>query len=76
MGAGDVTVTVTYASNALLGDVDCNGVVDFADISMLYLLLIGEVDITAQGQLNADMDQDGNVNFGDVSNIYLFVIGL
>ena len=78
MGAGNVTVTVTYSAVApdkLPGDVDCNGVVDFADISLLSLYLSGESEITAQGEINADFDEDGVIGFSDVTQIYLFIIG-
>ena len=57
MGAGSITITVVYSANVLLGDVDCNGTVDFADISLLYLFLLGETNVSAQGQLNADHKQ-------------------
>ena len=81
MGAANVTVTVTYTEDEpitgnLPGDVDCNGHVDFADISMLYLYILGQSDITDQGRINADFDQDGNIAFSDVSAIYMYILGL
>ena len=78
MGAGDVTVTVTYTPDftVLLGDVDCNGRVDFADISLLYMYILGEATITEQGAINADFDQNGAVEFSDVSAIYMYILGL
>ena len=60
---------------ALLGDVDCNGEVNFGDISALYLYLLGNGNVTEQGIINADFDQSGNVDFGDISSIYLFLMG-
>ena len=79
MGDANVYVTVTYTAGAqpgtLLGDVDCSGEVNFGDISALYLHLLGNGNITAQGVLNADFDQNGNVDFGDISAIYLFLMG-
>ena len=77
MGAGNVTVTVTYHQDVtiLLGDVDCNGVVDFSDVSLLSMYLAGISDVTPQGLLNADMNQDGSVAFSDVTAIYMFLIG-
>ncbi len=72
MGAEDVTITVTYA---MLGDADCDGVVGFADISIMCLFLSGVGEVNELGQLAADFDQDGDISFIDVSAIYLFVIG-
>ena len=60
----------------LPGDADCNGTVDFADISLLYLYMLGQGELTAQGEINADYDSNGDINFGDISNIYMFVLGI
>lgn len=78
MGAGSVTITVIYTKDQtlLLGDADCNGTVDFADISLLYLYMLGQGELTPQGILNADFDQNGEVNFGDISAIYMHVLGI
>ena len=57
------------------GDVDCNGEVTFADISTLYLFLIGEGTLSEEGFANADVDGNGVVNFADVSVIYTDLIG-
>ena len=80
MGTENTYITVVYTENAaqpenLPGDVDCNGAVNFSDISVLYLFLIGEGEITEQGMANADFDGNGLVNFGDISVLYLFIIG-
>ncbi len=74
MGAGDVTRTVTYTKNAagpLLGDVDCNGVVTMADVSLLAMYLNGEnPTISEQGMINANANLDGSVDIRDVTAIY------
>ena len=73
MGANNVTVTVTYTENAsggLLGDVNCDGNVDFADVSYLYMFLIGSVELTPQGLANADLDGNELVNFSDITVLY------
>ncbi len=80
MGASNVTCTVTYTANGsdtttLLGDADCDGNVTFSDISVMYLYLIGQSTLTAQGELNADMDGDGSVTFSDISVLYVLLIG-
>ena len=61
---------------ALLGDADCNGVVNFGDISAIYLYLIIGGAMPEQGILNADFDGNGIVNFGDVSLLYMYIMGL
>ncbi len=58
----------------LLGDADCSGEVNFADISCMYLCLIGGAALTPQGELNADFDGDGSVGFVDVSALYMSLI--
>lgn len=77
MGVGGAVYTVTYtaASTLLLGDVDCNGIVNFTDISTLYAFMLGNAYVSDQGLLNADMDQNGVVNFTDVSALYCYLIG-
>lgn len=58
----------------LSGDADCNGMVNFADISCIYLCLIGAQDFSTQGALNADFDGDGTVGFGDISKLYVSML--
>lgn len=57
------------------GDADCNGVLNFADISSMYVFMLGSADIGAQGAVNADFNRDGAVSFGDISGLYLYIIG-
>ena len=70
-------LTVLYAPyeieeppTGLPGDVDCNGVVDMSDISMLFSYLNGgNVAITDQGMINADVNGDNDVSVMDVTGI-------
>jgi len=57
-----VSVTLVSNPNIILGDVDQNGVVDFADIAPFI-----EVLATGIFLAEADVNQDGIVNFGDIS---------
>jgi len=68
----DLDVTAVYA---LLGDADCNGVVNFADVSLLYQYVIGAAELSEQGMINADIDINNTINFADISMVYQFVIG-
>ena len=77
MGAGNVTSTVTYTANAvagLLGDVDCNGSINFADVALLYQYVIGAAELTEQGLINANVDGAGEVTFADVSALYQLIL--
>ena len=76
MGASDVTVNVTYTevgSGVLMGDVDGDGSLSFADISYLYTYIL------AQGTLNvpeaADVDGNGSVGFEDITALYALIVG-
>ncbi len=55
----------------VLGDLDCDGDVDFDDISPFVLALSGQAGYEAQFPdchwLNADCDEDGDVDFDDIS---------
>ena len=76
MPAHDLTLTVVYtadepAAEPLPGDVDCNGVVDMSDVSLLFSYLNGvTVQITEQGMTNADANGDGVVNVMDITAIF------
>ena len=63
------------AVEILPGDADCNGVVNFGDVSLTSLFLSGDGTLTEQGELNADVDGDGAVTFSDISLLYLLLIG-
>ncbi|MBR4657891.1 MAG: endonuclease [Clostridia bacterium] len=62
---------VQSAPANLVGDVDCDGDVDFDDVSLLsaYLLNSNTVPITAQGLINADCNGDGKVDVLDMPAI-------
>ena len=59
---------------ALLGDADCNGVVNFGDISLLSLFLAGDGSMTEQGLINSDLEGDGSASYSDLSLLYLLLI--
>ncbi len=55
----------------MLGDLNCDGVVDFDDINPFVLALVNpagyEAHYPACSWLNADINRDGLVNFDDIN---------
>ena len=79
MGAGNVTITVTYTKNApagLLGDVNCDGVVDMKDVTTLNAYLMNCGQLSADGLANADVNGDGTINAYDSTLIAMISLGL
>ncbi len=68
------TAEPTQPADKLPGDINVDGSVDFADVSCLYMYLMGTFEATAQGVINADFNGDGSVDFSDVSELYMSLI--
>ncbi len=64
------------ATDAVYGDVDCNGKVDILDIIVLNKNLLGAADVTAQGKINADVNKDGKPGSDDSLSILKFIVKL
>ena len=65
---------ITVEPEGLPGDVDCNGEVTMADVTILAMYLNGEnPEITEQGMINADANQDGTVDIRDIAAIYAII---
>ena len=76
MGTADVTVTVTYSLQVtLLGDVDCNGVVDMRDVTALNAYLVNCGTVSAQGLVNANVS-GGALDAYDSTMIAMIALGL
>ena len=76
----DLEITCLYVVNDdiepadLLGDVDCDGYVTMADVTLLSMYLNGEdPEITAQGMLNANANEDEGVDIRDIAAIYSII---
>ncbi len=75
----DLTVTAIYEQNEpaepdLFGDVDGDGLVTMADVTLLSMYLNGEnPQITAAGMANADANADGTVDIRDIAAIYAII---
>ncbi len=79
MGTAAVSVTVTYTKDApagLLGDVNCDGVVDMKDVTALNAYLVNAGELTAQGLINADVSGTDGVTAYDATLIAMIALGI
>jgi hypothetical protein len=79
-GTDDITVTYTYTPVGVLpGDLNCDGVVNFADISPFVLALSDPAAYQAQypncNILSGDINGDGQVNFADINPFVALLTG-
>lgn len=58
-----------------LGDVNCDGFVDFSDVSALYAYLMNTASLSEQGMLNADINGTGTLTMEDASLLCAMLIG-
>ena len=58
----------------LYGDVDCDGDVDFDDVSLFSSYLINIRTISENGYINADANRDGSVDLLDIIAICAIAI--
>ena len=65
----DMTVTAVYERIRLIGDADCSGTVELADVSALTAYLLNSAVLTEEGLLNADANLDGLVDILDAAAI-------
>lgn len=75
---GQLNDTTTPSTDVTLGDVNCNGSVEVADVILLNRLLAedGTAKVTEQGMKNADVTQDDAVNPADAVKILSYLAGL
>jgi hypothetical protein len=77
---GDLTVTAIYEENVppvtiVPGDVDCNGLVNMADLALAASYVQNSGTVTDQGILNGDMNGDGAVTAADLAALYQLILG-
>ena len=69
--------TPSDPTKTVYGDVDCNGVVDIADVLLLNQYLLGIADIeNPQGKVNGDVDNNNSLNDTDALNILKSLVDL
>ena len=78
MGTSDVFVTVVYTADGptgLTGDVDCDGDIDFDDVTLLNAYLLNAAELTEQGLINANANGDNKVSSADVVALNKLILG-
>ena len=59
----------------LRGDVNCDGIVDSADITLAAAYAMSAGTVSEQGVINGDMNGDGLLTAADLSALYSFIQG-
>ena len=67
-------IVVTHAEG-LAGDVNCDGLVDSADITLAAAYAMSAGTVSEQGVINGDMNGDGLLTAADLSALYSFIQG-
>ncbi|MBQ7061586.1 MAG: InlB B-repeat-containing protein [Clostridia bacterium] len=73
----DLIIIARYEKNAapgLIGDVNCDGTVDFSDVTDLFAFLMNSRLLSEQGLLNAEINGDGTLTMDDVSALYSLIL--
>ena len=81
MGAANAEYTVTYTAlyqppAGLLGDVNCDGVVDMKDVTALNAYLVNCGEVSEQGLINADVSGSDGVTAYDSTLIAMIALGI
>ncbi len=75
----NLTVTALYEQNGqsavLLGDVNCDGSVDFSDAAALAAYLMGGSALSDEALANANANGDSGVTIADITAIYAIIFG-
>jgi uncharacterized repeat protein (TIGR02543 family) len=76
----NLTVTAQYEEdvppvNVFPGDVDCNGIVNMADLALAASYVQNSGTVTEQGILNGDMNGDGAITAADLAALYSLILG-
>ena len=67
-------VSFTTLPDGVIGDVNNDGAITLDDVSMLLGYVMGSVQLSGQGLLNADVNEDGSITLDDVSVLLMTVM--
>lgn len=70
-----VLMKITNPSVTLLGDANCDGVVNSADATLIQNYIQGKSALTLQGFVNADVTKDGDVKASDYAKLQDYLDG-
>ena len=59
----------------VIGDVNCDGIVDSADLTLAAAFAMSAGEVSEQGILNGDMNSDGLLTAADLSALYSLIQG-
>ena len=75
----NLTVTALYEQNGqeagVIGDVNCDGTVDFSDAASLAAYLMGGAALSDEALANANANGDDGVTIADITAIYAIIFG-
>ncbi len=66
----------TEPADLLYGDVNCDGIINIADVIALNKSLLGDQTVSPEGQANGDVDNNGTLEAADSLNILKFIVEL
>jgi hypothetical protein len=70
----ETTPSIEPDSNALYGDVNCDGIVDVADVVLLNKSIVNCATLSSAGKVNADCELDGKIDSLDALDILRFLV--
>ena len=76
MGDVDITITVTYTRDALLGDVNGDGLVNANYALLILRYSLGLIDLNNQLEAAGDVNGDGFINANDALMVLRMSLGL
>lgn len=77
VSAGTVSVgtpvTTEPETKTMLGDANCNGVVDLTDLTIVAIACADGKQIAGQAGINADVNKDGKVTLADLARLQQYI---
>ena len=68
-----IVLVLTYQNPVILGDVNCDNVIDEKDLTKLQNYLLKKEKLSRQEKLRADMNQDGEITILDLLKLSKYI---